>query len=312
MKIDTLVLSGGSTKVPAFIGAFRALKEHNILNDTLDGITHIITCSVGMMYALIILLHVSDPVLESIMQRLCFSEILDIENIHINNLLFDLGLFDNSKITSIISTILREKYDTETMSMQELYDMSGIKLTAKVCNNTKACVEYFSHENEPDLSITKLLQMTTAIPLFFKPIPYKGCLYVDGGTAGGFATEIAGDNYLGIQLKGPSKAKAAESLLDEIPLIGYILQGLTISCEDTSQPDCKKIVIPSPIHFINFKLSLDEKQTLIDDGYRYTIEHIKNYTLTNDDIEGSLQDTCEPDEPTEPCEDTDPIVRVPC
>ena len=33
MKIDTLVLSGGSTKVPAYVGAFRALKEHNIIRN---------------------------------------------------------------------------------------------------------------------------------------------------------------------------------------------------------------------------------------------------------------------------------------
>ena len=33
MRIDTLVFSGGSTKVPAFIGAMRALKEKYILDD---------------------------------------------------------------------------------------------------------------------------------------------------------------------------------------------------------------------------------------------------------------------------------------
>ena len=284
MKIDTLVLSGGSTKVPAFIGAFRALKEYNILNDTLDGITHIISCSVGMLYALIILLDVSDPVLETIIQRSCFSEMLDIENIHIDNLLFDLGIFDNIKITSIITTILREKYNKETMTMRELYDMSNIKLTAKVCNHTKACIEYISYENEPDLSITLLLQMTTAIPLFFKPIPYNDCLYVDGAMGGGFATEIAGDHYIGIQLKGPAKNDHERTIVDEIPLIGFILHGQCISCEDTSQPDCKKIVLPSHIHFTNFKLSLDEKQTLIDDGYTYTRDHIIKYKLTNDTL----------------------------
>ena len=40
MKIDTLVLSGGSTKVPAYVGVFRALQECNIINDKLDNIKH--------------------------------------------------------------------------------------------------------------------------------------------------------------------------------------------------------------------------------------------------------------------------------
>ena len=34
------------------------------------------------------------------------------------------------------------------------------------------------------LSISKLAQMTTAIPDFFKPVKYNDCLYVDGGLRG--------------------------------------------------------------------------------------------------------------------------------
>ena len=74
MKIDTLVLSGGSTKVPAYVGAFRALKDCNIINDKLEGIKHIIVCSVGMLVALCILLGVDEQVIESIMKGICFSE----------------------------------------------------------------------------------------------------------------------------------------------------------------------------------------------------------------------------------------------
>ena len=134
MKIDTIVLSGGSTKVAAYIGCFRALKELSIINDNLDGINHIITCSVGMLYALFILLEVSDQVVEITMKRLCFSELLYMEDININDLIFKLGLFDNSKIGTIITTILKEKYSKDTMTLQELYDLTNIKLTAKVEN----------------------------------------------------------------------------------------------------------------------------------------------------------------------------------
>jgi len=282
MKIDTIVLSGGSTKVPAYIGCFRALQEFNIINDNLDGIKHIITCSVGMLYALLILLKVSKQVIESFTKRFCFSELLDIENLNIKNLIFELGLFDNCKVETIISTILREKYSKDTMTLQELYDLTDIKLTVKVVNHTKACIENMSYENEPDLSITTLLMMTTAIPLFFKPIKYKDCLYVDGGTAGSFPTEIAGEDYIGINLRGPWKSDKKKTILDEIPIIDYFISGLAISVSDSSEPDSKQIIIPSDIHFTNFKLSLEEKQTLIDSGYELTKKHILQYKLTND------------------------------
>jgi len=281
MKIDTIVLSGGSTKVPAYIGCFRALKEFNILNDNLDGINHIITCSVGMLYALFILLGVSNQVIEITMKRLCFSDLLDIDNLNINNLIFELGLFDTYKIGSIITTILREKYSKDTMTLQELYELSNIKLTVKVVNHTKACTEYMSYENEPDLSITTLLRMTTAIPLFFKPIKYRECLYVDGGTAGGFPTEVAGDNYIGIYLNSPWLTNK-KSIVDDIPIISYFLSGLAIAPNDSSEPDSKQIIIQSNVHFTNFKLSLEEKQGLIDSGYELTKKHIQQYKLTNE------------------------------
>jgi len=282
MLIDTLVFSGGSTKAPAFIGSLRALHECNIINKTYDGINHIITCSVGMLFALMILLKVSDQVIEQTIKRICFSELLDLDDIHIHSLLFEYGLFDNRKLSTIIQSILRERYSTDDMSLQELYELTKVKLTAKVVNHTKGCIEYISYENEPDLSIMKLLLMTTAIPLFFKPIKYKGCLYVDGGVSGGFATEIAGDNYLGIQLNGGLYSNEKHSLLKDIPLIDYIIQGQVISCQDTTIPDIKNIVISSSIHFSNFKLSLQDKQQLIDDGYKYTKQHIKRYNLIND------------------------------
>ncbi len=282
MKIDTLVLSGGSTKVPAYIGVFRALREKNIINDNLDGINHIISCSVGMLYALMILLKVNDKVIEKTMLNLDFSKLLDIDNLNINDLLFKLGLFDNSNVSTIIYTILREKYSKKNMTMKELYELTNIKLTVKVCNNTKSCIEYISHENEPELLITSLLQMTTAIPLFFRPFEYKDCLYADGGYAGGFAIEIAGDNYIGINLKGPWNTDKKQTLIDEIPVIKYIISGLCMACRDSSIIDKKHIYIPSNVHFTNFKLSLQAKQSLINDGYNLTIQHILTYKLTND------------------------------
>jgi len=282
MKIDTLVLSGGSTKVPAFIGALRALKELRIINDTLDGINHIITCSVGMLYGLMLLLKVNDNVIEETIKRFCFSAVLDIDLVSINSLLFDMGLFDNHKVTSIITTILREKYSKTNMTMVELYNLTKIKLTVKVCNHTKACTEYISYETDPELSITTLLQMTTAIPIFFKPVVYNECLYVDGGVSGGFAIEHAGDNYLGINLKGPSSTHTDNYITEVVPIINFITRLLSISATDSSIKSSRNIQLVSTINFINFDLSVDEKKELVENGYSSTVEHIKEYSLTND------------------------------
>ena len=280
MKIDTLVLSGGSTKVPAYVGVFKALQECNIINDTLDNIKHIVVCSVGMLYALLILLKVNEQVNNAIIMRLDFAELIDMDNVNISELMFNLGLFDNSKVGLMIQTILRERYSKEDMNLQELYEISTIKLSVKVVNSSKSCVEYISHETDPEISIITLLKMTTAIPLFFKPVEYKGSIYVDGGLAGGYPVEVAGDNYLGIKLRGPWTI--GKSLIDEIPIIPFILSLTTIASTRQEEEDDRTIVIPSNIHFTNFSLSIEEKNKLIEDGYNLTKEHIDKYNLITD------------------------------
>ena len=72
------------------------------------------------------------------------------------------------------------------------------------------------------------------------------------------------------------------TILDEIPIIGFFLSCSGISTEDSSEPDIKKIIIPSDIHFTNFKLSLEEKQGLVNIGYELTKQHIIQYKLTNE------------------------------
>jgi hypothetical protein len=281
MKIDTLVLSGGSTKVPAYVGAFRALRECNIIDEELTGIKNIVVCSVGMLYGLMLLLKVSDIVVETSMKRLSFTEFLDVENINIADLIINLGLFDNQKMSVIITTITREKYNNEHMTLLELYELSGITLTVKVVNSTKSCIEYITHETDPDIPIAKLFQMTTAIPLFFKPVLYNDSLYVDGGTGGSFPTEVAGENYLGINLRGPWRTDKKKTILNDIPIIDFILSLAPLSASDSIEPHSRKIVIPLNVHFTNFSLTVEEKQALIDDGYKVTKKHIEDYQLTN-------------------------------
>ena len=148
-----------------------------------------------------------------------------------------------------------KKFKIRNMTLKQFYNLTKIHYTCKVYNLSQKCEQYLCYKTEPDMKISTLVQMTTCIPFFFKPITYKDCLYVDGGCAGGFATEIAGDNYIGINLKGPWKSDKKTTLLDEIPIISFFISGLAISCQDSSIPDSKKIIIPSNVHFTNFKLT---------------------------------------------------------
>ena len=77
MKLDTLILSGGSTKVSVYVGIFRALFEKKLITNSLDGISHIVTCSVGMLPVIYILLDIPLHVQEEAVLHADFTKLLD-------------------------------------------------------------------------------------------------------------------------------------------------------------------------------------------------------------------------------------------
>jgi len=281
MKLDTLVLAGASTKGPAYIGIFKALREHGIIDTHLTGVKHIITCSVGMLTSLFLLLDVSLEVQEEATLQANFNDFIDIEKVGIHELLFNLGLFDNSKVASLIKGVLCNKYQREDMTLQELYELKPINLTVKCVNVSKSCNAYINHTTDPDISILTLLKMTTAIPFFFKPIKYKGDLYVDGGVAGGYPVELVNEHYLGFSITCNKQTISQESL-DLLPIIPYYMSLATIKTVNYNNlPTSTTIQVTTDVHFSNFDVSNEKKQELIKNGYDSTVNHIKKYNLTN-------------------------------
>ena len=60
MKIDTIILSGGSSKGISFLGTFNYLIENQYIDRDLKNIKKIICVSASFLFTLMILLHESD------------------------------------------------------------------------------------------------------------------------------------------------------------------------------------------------------------------------------------------------------------
>ena len=52
MIIKQLILSGASTKVGVFVGAYECLLENGILDSDLTGIEEIVCCSISFLFSL--------------------------------------------------------------------------------------------------------------------------------------------------------------------------------------------------------------------------------------------------------------------
>ena len=285
MKLDTLVLSGGSTKVSIYVGIFRALFEKKLITNSLEGISHIVTCSIGMLPVIYILLDIPLQVQEEAILQADFSKVLDIDNLDIQNLLSGNGLFTNDKVAGLVRGVLQHKYNKDDITLKELYDIKPILLTVKCVNVTKGCNEYINKNTNPDLSILTLLLMTTAIPIFFQPVKYNNCLYVDGGLTGGYPIEIVKDNYLGFLMNVEDEKKDINTGISFLDYIINLTKVKVINYDN--YPDKYNIRYSCNLHFSEFNVPINKKKELIQLGYDITIQHLEKYNITNEHLEDS-------------------------
>jgi len=279
MKIDTLILSGASTKAPIYIGIFRYLYENNILDKELTGINHIVCCSISMLFSFYILLELDIDIIEACVLNACFENALDTDNIDIKDLFDHFGLFSNDIISTLIKNMLKEKINKDDLTLKELYEIKPILLSVKCANITKGCIEYINKDTNPEISIITLFKMTTAIPFMFKPIKYDECYYVDGGLTGGYPIEFIKGNYLGIWIRGPDW-----DIKKEIKdIIEFIIKLNCIKPYNVDHLDNKRTIIyMTDLHFSEFSVDKKTKLGMIKDGYNITKAHIEDYKLTND------------------------------
>jgi NTE family protein len=281
MNIDTIILSGGGPSGLCYVGIIKALREKNILKKNLEGIKEIITTSVGLCFSLVLLLDLSDDVIENIINNINVNQLINFDEIDIDTLLFKGGLFDNKKLTNISESIIKNSININNITLKELYDKTKIKLTVKVFNLTLSRTEYISYETDPDISYSLLLQMTTAIPFFFKPVKYKNNLFVDGGLRGSLPLEICSSkNYLAFNIKGGTCKIDNVSIFKDIPILEIMYRMMHDNSSNNINFNINNNdkIFNYDINFgLNFNLSIEDKHEIINKGYNLTIEKLNNF-----------------------------------
>jgi len=280
--IDTLIFSGGGPSGIAYSGVFQALLDQKVLDRDLTGIKEIVTTSVGLLFSYCILVKLNNRVSYEVVQKFDISAMINLDDLCVDDLLVDSGLFETTGIRDVLRSITRNVLYRDDCSLQELYDLTKIKLTVKVFNITKSALQFVSYETDPDMSIITLAQMTTAIPLFFKPIRYKGQMFCDGGFREGYPRGYCpSENYLGISIKGGcSGGDDADNIFSKIPLLQTMYALVTGSEKEYHTRDDPKIICIEVNLGLNFEISNETKKRVVEDAYKTTTEYLTTEYLT--------------------------------
>ena len=273
-KIKNLVLSGGSIRGYAFIGAIKALTEFNILNN----ITTFCGTSIGGVISLILNLKYTYNELYAILIKLHIQDLQHITTDNILNFFYEYGIDSGDNIIRVIDILIKAKVGNPSITFKELYNITKKKLiVTSVCVNTQSII-YYNYEDTPDEPVSLSIRKTISVPFLFKPVKDKGLLYVDGGLINNFPINLfenEKDKTLGILLY--DEVLETDNSINSFDKYFTVL--LDCIFKDTIRNNLKQyhiIVLKTNTNFLKFNISLHEKIQLMDLGYDLVINFLKD------------------------------------
>ena len=273
-----LVLSGGGTKGVVYFGAYKALEELGIL----ENIHTFAVASVGGLIASLYLIGYTIKEMEDFMYLFDFKKLTSInsfEDISPEKLFTNMGLDDGENIHKIFNKLLKGKGKKENLTLLELYQLNKKKLIASTVCLNNGQTEYISYENYPNLRLSELLRMTSAIPIFYTPVIIDNKYYIDGGTTDNFPISIF-DNNLEEVIGLYAISKSENSKINDFKEYLYII--FKTFCESLITKSIKgyekyTILIDSKQeNWLQFELTNEKKKEMFNIGYNHVMQYFKN------------------------------------
>ena len=178
--IDTIVFSGGGADGALFVGAIKALIEHDKEFD-LDAIKTAVGYSVGSIMAVMVGMRMTPEEIEQSMFTGFVTGALS--KLDINNLLnlpIRLGIDDGHKIMEWLGNIMSNHGIDRHITLKRFHQLTGNTLVIAATNLTHMRTEFLDAQTAPDLPVLKAVRMSTSVPILFTPVSWQGSLYIDG------------------------------------------------------------------------------------------------------------------------------------
>lgn len=270
-KYNTLVLSGGGIKGIIHVGALKALEKKGYLRH----IKKIYGTSIGSLVAIMHVVGYTPEEMYTIAKTLDVSELKDFSYIRFPKLY---GFDSGKKLEELIKTYIQNKGFSTEITMKELYDATGIEVTiTTTCVNTSSCI-YISHKSNPNIPVWMAVRMSTAIPVYFAPVEYKGLYYVDGGCSGrNYPIHTCKDleQVVGIYIETEMKPEKNLNSVDKYytHMFNMFMRELT-AISYAGYNKYTVIIKLSGYGMTEFDMSTDKKYALYKKGYVETMNYL--------------------------------------
>lgn len=274
MEYDTICMSGGGIKGFAFIGALDYLNKKKIIN--IDNIKNWVGTSIGSILAYAVVCGFSITEMENFIIEFDFTKTNP--DISIDNIFISHGISDGKRAEFILRSFIQHKFNIDDITFLELYKLTQKNLLIIGTNFTHAREELFSHNTTPDMSVVTAVRISMSIPVFFTPVLYNNCYYVDGSITNNFPIKHC-DKYTTIGLYIRNNNDTCNNEITSI--VSIIIGCMNIISDTINHKDinmCDNIVqIDNYKHeFINFDFTIETKMKLLKLGHTYAKKFIKD------------------------------------
>lgn len=241
--IKHLVINGGGPTGMLCYGAIKHLFEAEFIQ--LDNIKSIYGTSVGAIIAVIISLKYDWKTIDDYFLKRPWNKVFKIEPDNFIDMYYNKGMFQVSMVNEMLKPLLTAKDLIEEITLKEYYEYNHIDLhffTVEMNSFQKIDV---SHKTHPDLSLITALEMSSAVPIMFKPVIVDDKCYVDGGLFDNYPIneclqneECNEDEVLGIKNKW---SNMEQSINNKMNILEYLQASMSkiikfIQIESTPKP----------------------------------------------------------------------------
>lgn len=260
-----LVLSGGSVKGIAYVGALKYFEEHK---ETFGSIKEFVGTSIGSLASLLIILNYSSSQLKKLFWDLEFN---NLQSLSIETFMETFGLDNGKLVEEFIKKCISSKGLSPEISFSQLQSITGKSLVVCGTNVDKQCHRFFGYVETPDMSVLLALRISMAIPVLFQPIFFEGEYYVDGGITNDIPVNYpCTDNTLTLCLNLEEDNRGASTFNNYFyNLLKTSFRIINENSEKFAEVNGITFVkVLSDIRLgIDFSLTLEQKESLYNTGY---------------------------------------------
>lgn len=177
--IEHIVINGGGPTGFLSYGALKCLFKNNFVD--MKHIKTIYGTSVGAIIGVVLTMGYDWDTLDDYFIKRPWEKVFKIEPENFFEMYYSKGLFQFNMVSEILKPLLTAKELSDSITLSEYYEYNRIEhhfFTVEMNSFKKIDLNYKTH---PNLSLITALEMSSAVPVLFKPVIIEDKCYIDGG-----------------------------------------------------------------------------------------------------------------------------------